>query len=279
MSPTSAMPLAPAAPAAAPDELLEIDVVLTDRAEDVDEALEVIHDGFVEAGYMAPRRSGRRMHASYLNPGTAFVLARMDGRAVGACALIADGPFGLPSDRAFAEENDALRARAGRLFEGGSLSVRGDARRHTRRIMMRLAAAISRLTIVTDPTAHVVIAVTPESARFYGAMLGTCEISGVRPLYEAPAVLLRTSGTEILEHTAQRATSLQRTMDALVTETQPSWLRDRRSHRPYPAPWLGELLDEGPVVDTLAAQVELLALRHPDVLARILGRAGTRAAA
>ena len=88
----------------------EIDVTASDRVEDIDEALMVVHDGFVEAGYLDPTPSGRRMHPAYLNPGTVFFVARVDGETVGTCALIADGPFGLPSDRAFAEENDLLRA-------------------------------------------------------------------------------------------------------------------------------------------------------------------------
>ena len=66
------------------------------------------------------------MHPSYLNPGTVFLVARIDGETVGTCAMIADGPFGPPSDRAFAEENDADARRGdGRLHECGSLAVAG----------------------------------------------------------------------------------------------------------------------------------------------------------
>ena len=90
----------------------EIEIVLSDRVEDVGEVLSVVHDGFVEAGFTPPQPSGKRLHPSYLNPGTVFALARIDGEPVGAAVVVVDGPFGLPSDRAFAEENDALRASA-----------------------------------------------------------------------------------------------------------------------------------------------------------------------
>ena len=106
------------------------------------------------------------MHLSYLNPGTAFFVARLDGEVVGTCAMIADGPYGLPSDRAFIEENDALRA-TGRLFEHGSLAIAREHRRHTRRIMLRLGAAMTRTAIEEHPDSPLVLAVAPENLRFY----------------------------------------------------------------------------------------------------------------
>lgn len=264
----------------APPSTAEIDVVASDCVEEVDEALSIIHDGFVEAGYIPPQRSGRRMHASYLNPGTVFFVARMDGVPVGTCALIADGPFGLPSDRAFAEENDAMRAESGLLLhECGSLAVRNTARRHTRRIVMRVIAAMTRLALEEFPDAPVPMAVAPENQRFYAAIVGAREVAGTRPLYGAPAILLRTGGIELAAHAAQRETPSQRTMDDLITEQSPSWLARRRSSRPLPALWLQELLDEQDVTGRLAQQVALLAERHPRALTRAVDRRGPIVAA
>jgi len=258
----------------------EIDVTASDRVEDIDEALMVVHEGFVEAGYLAPKPSGRRMHAAYLNPGTIFFVARIDGETVGTCALIADGPFGLPSDRAFAEENDALReATRGTIYEAGSLAVRSEYRRSTRRIVMRLFAAMTRVALVEFPEAPVPLAVTPENRRFYAAMAGTIELAGPRPLYGAPAVLLQTGATALAAHCALRTTPTQRAMDGLLTEMSPSWFTDRRSHLPLPSGWLNTLLDEQGVTDQLAAQLRLLAETYPDVLSRILAAARSRAAA
>lgn len=262
------------------DAATEIDIIVSDRVEDIDEALAVIHDGFVEAGYTEPKPSGRRMHPAYLNPGTMFVVARMDGRAVGTCALIADGPFGLPSDRAFAEENDALRRAGGPpLREGGSLAVRSEARRHTRRIMLRLTAAISRMAIAESPHGQVVIAVAPENRRFYAGVLGAEAITGERPYFGAPAVLLQTSGAAIAAHCARRDSVLQRAMHGLLEERHPSWLSDRRSHLPFPASWLAELMEEQGVTRSLRAQVGLMAQSYPDALRGILTDAMPRVVA
>lgn len=277
MSPTAARLAGATASAAA---IEEIEVIASDRVDEIDEALALVHDGFVEAGYLAPQGSGRRMHRSYLNPGTVFFIALMDGEPVGTCAFIADGPFGLPSDRAFIEENDEMRAECGRVLrECGSLSVRRDARRHTRRIVMRLIAAMSRLAYAEFPTAPIPLAVAPENRRFYEAMVGARPVAGPRPLYGAPAILLRTCGVDLDAHYAKRATPSQRMMHALFTEPAPSWLRDRRSHLPLPPEWLQALLDEQGVVDSLSDQVRLLAAMYPAALGRIIGTYAAKVAA
>lgn len=255
-------------------EIVEIEVAVSDRMEDIDAAMSVVHDGFVEAGYMQPQPSGRRMHPSYLNPGTTFLIATMEGRVVGACALVCDGPFGLPSDRAFVEENDSLRDEGlPPLREGGSLAIRSDARRHTRRIMMRLTAAIARTIIADDPRGCVVIAVAPESQRFYRGALGTMTITDQRPYIGAPAVLLRTSGAEIEAHCAQRESVLQRTMNSLLDEVHPAWLVDRRTHSPLPGAWLAEFIAEQSLTRRLGEQIGLLATSYPEALAGILAEA------
>lgn len=237
----------------------EIDVVASCGIEEVDEALQVIHDGFVEAGYMAPQPSGRRMHASYLNPGTLFFVARMEGRPVAACALIADGPFGLPSDRAFAEENDAMRSASPQMLrECGSLAVRGEARCHTRRILMRINAAMCRVAIDEFPDAPIPMAVAPQNVRFYSSAVDAETVAGPRPLYGPPAILLRTDGRRIAAHLARRATSVQRLMDDLVTEPGASWFTRRDAVPPLPDGFLQLLLEEQGIAQRLAAQAALL---------------------
>lgn len=239
--------------------LADIEITISDRPEDVDEALRVVHDGFVEAGFMTPRPSGRRMHLSYLNPGTTFFVARMDGTPVGASALVADGPFGLPSDRAFAEENDALRnAGAGVVHESGSLSVLRTHRRHTRRILTRLIAAMSRVVHDDYPTAPIPIAVAPENLRFYQALVDAELVGESRLLYGAPAILMCTSGLRISSHVSARRTPIARTMDMLFNDVHPDWLADRRTGEPLPADWLAPLVRESEAAARLLHQAGVL---------------------
>jgi hypothetical protein len=252
-----------------------IEVVMSDRVEEADAALRLIHDGFVESGYVVPQPSGRRLHASYLNPGTFFALARMDGVPVGATVLMPDGPFGLPSDRAFAEEIDALRATpGGTLFEAGSLAVGTAWRRHTRRIYTRLMATLIRGGLEMDPDARVVFSIAPESARFYVGLFGLEAMSEPRPLYGAPAVLIGGDARVMVETFATALTSAQRGMHELMEDPDPAWLVDRREDEPLPAAWLVPLIEEQGLTPRLTCQLALLGARYPAALMSLLHGSG-----
>jgi hypothetical protein len=257
---------------AAPPTTDEIEIVISDRVEDVGEVLSVVHDGFVEAGYARAQPSGKRVHPAYLNPGTVFALARIDGEPVGAAVGVADGPFGLPSDRAFAEENDALRGLGPEpVLECGSLVVRAPWRRHTRRVFARAISGLIRVGLVDFPGSRIVITATPETERFYGAMFGMRRLAEPRPLYGAPALLMHPGTIEEMARYCRRGeSSSQRAMDRLLRETRPSWILDRRAGQPLPDGWLRELVEEQDAAGALAAQIRLLASRYPSLLQSML---------
>ena len=236
-----------------------ITITLGDRLQDVDEALAIVHRGFVEAGYARPRPSGRRMHPSYLNPGTLFAVARMGGASVGTVAMVNDGPFGLPSDRAFVEEIDGLRD-AGPVREVGSLVVDARWRRHTRDIYMHMLATMVRLVLDMDPLTNVVLSVTPENARFTSGLFGCDPIGEPRPLYGAPAVLLRTTAAQLRECYAQPRSSSRRMMRRLAFDPDPEWLGVRRRTGAWPREWLEPLLDEEGTRARLRRQAALAGL-------------------
>jgi ribosomal protein S18 acetylase RimI-like enzyme len=236
----------------------DLRAIVSDRPEDIDRVLRLVHDGFVEAGYLMPRPSGRRMIAPYLNPGTAFVLGRMEGRDVGASAFVPDGPFGLPSDRAFVEEIDEIRATGVPLAECGSLTVAPDARRHTRHVFSRLMGALVRLIGERGPDSTIVISVAPETARFYCALFGLEEAAEARPLYREPAVLLRTDYATMTQAFVERGGAHGRLLASLVLGPAGSWLRDRRQGLGWPLEWLEPLLDESGVLERLRGQMDAL---------------------
>jgi hypothetical protein len=243
-------------------------VVATDRWEDVDEALAVVHDGFVEAGYLEPQPSGRRMIAPYLNPGTVFFLATVDGEPVGALALIPDGPFGLPSDRSFREELDLIRRSGTPIFEAGSLVVRGPWRRHTRAIVAALVGASMRVFRET-PGAVAVISVEPRQESFYRSMLAAERVAEPRPLFGAPALLLASTYEGMVDVMLSPRTTGQRLLRDLVLGRDASWIVDRRDGAAWPDEEVAALLAEQGCLARLLAQVRLLETTHPGLLRRV----------
>jgi hypothetical protein len=235
-------------------------LILSDRWEDVAEALGVVHDGFVQAGYMPRMPSGRRMILPYLAERTAFFVARRGERAVGAAALIPDSVFGLPADRGFVEEIDALRAEGRPILECGSLVVAAAWRRQSALIVAQLMAGAARV-LAEQPDARVVVSVAPSAERFYGTLFGFRRIAEPRPLFGPPALLLETDNARVQENVSRGGTAPQRLLAELMDPARPHWLEDRRGGEPWPTGPVTELLAEQGCLEPLFGQLGALSRR------------------
>ena len=157
----------------------------------------MVHDGFVEAGYLAPRPRAGGCTRRTSTPARSSSSPASTARPSGTCALVADGPFGLPSDRAFAEENDALRAE----LRGPMLRVRlaGRRRRPPPRTpaasSMRLFAAMTRVALDEFPDSPVLHRGDARERALLRRHRGRGRASPGRARCTArPAVLLHTGG-------------------------------------------------------------------------------------
>ncbi len=235
-------------------------LTISDRWEDVSVALALVHDSFVEAGYMTPAPSGHRMILPYLNPGTSFFLARRAERSIGASALIADGPLGLPADRSFAEEIDELRREGRPLSECGSLVVDSAWRGESTLIVAQLMAGAARV-LEEREDAHVVVSVTPSAERFYAALFGFQRLAEPRPLYGAPAILMETDTQRVRESVARGRTAPQRLVGELMNPDWTDWIDDRRSGEPWPPGPVTELLAEQRLLERVLGPLAVLSDR------------------
>lgn len=229
-------------------------------------ATRITQETFVEAGFASRTPSGMRMIPQYLNPDSVAVIASWDGEPIGAMVMVADGPFGLPSDRAFVEENDALRAAYPRLFEIGSFGVLAAHRSHMRDLANAAFAACFIVLADAGPGTFVVAAVEPKLVRFYDnlfGMSGLCDQE--RPMYGAPAGLC---GQEIahIEGVLAQPRGAQRRRIRELIGARDGWLIDERPRGGgiggagvgWPAPHVAELLAENDHLRRLRAQQRLL---------------------
>lgn len=161
-------------------------VIATNRWDEVRPCLSLIHDGFVEAGFMSATRTGLRVIPEYLNPGSIFFLCTSDDEPVGTMAWVADGPNGVPSDRAFRDDVDAIRSRS-HVTENSSFTVKTEARRMTRQIVLHMFGAAAQFL---DRLDTMVTSVMPTSANFYGHLFGFEEVASADDLFGAPASML-----------------------------------------------------------------------------------------
>ena len=100
---------------------------------ELDHVHRITHDSIVEAGYMSPQCGGRIITYPELDPSplTTILVAVEEGRVIGTNSITADGPFGLPTDRHFKAETDAIRTEGRRLVS--SFRIATDPRWSARR--------------------------------------------------------------------------------------------------------------------------------------------------
>ena len=97
---------------------------------DLAEAYTLVHDVFVEQGYIHPAPTGIRVRAFEALPQMVTFLAQIDGKTVAVMSIVQDSSaLGLPSDKAFAKEIGVLRAQGRRLCEITNLAVLSEYRR------------------------------------------------------------------------------------------------------------------------------------------------------
>ena len=85
---------------------------------DLENAYRLVHDVYVEAGYIRPQLSGLRVRMFEALPDEATFVAKVGGKIVGVVSVAVDSPeLGLPSDVSFKTELDSLRAGGRKLSE------------------------------------------------------------------------------------------------------------------------------------------------------------------
>ncbi|MBI4376452.1 MAG: hypothetical protein HY549_08380 [Elusimicrobia bacterium] len=116
---------------------------IAETNEEREQAYRIVHDNYVELGYMRPHFSGLRFTAYDAQPQTILFIAKAQGQVLMTMSLVMDGPAGLPLERIFKKEVYALKQRTRRLAEVTALAhCRRDKRRG-----VELFLSLSRLTV------------------------------------------------------------------------------------------------------------------------------------
>lgn len=86
--------------------------------DDLRMAYALVHQVYVDSGYIAAVPCGMRLRIFETSSDTATFVAKVDGKVVGVISVVGDSvDMGLPSDHAFRAELDGLRAQGLRLCE------------------------------------------------------------------------------------------------------------------------------------------------------------------
>lgn len=182
---------------------------------ELDEVHRITHDSIVAAGYMRVQPSGRLVNYPALDssPLTTIFLAMESDALIGTHSVTADGRLGLPTDRMFGRETDAIRAEGRHVvsfFRLATDPTRGKAMSSALvldLVKCAFVAAIDRYDFDT-----MVCAFNPKHAGLYQRLLAARMIARVERVdngeIDAGAVMMRVDRERI---PAPFAASIRRT--------------------------------------------------------------------
>lgn len=159
--------------------------------EELFEAFSILHDCYVQEGYMRPHPQGIRFTPYHCMPSTTTLIARWNNKIIATVSAIRDSALGLPMDSIF--DLSPYRQAGQRLTEVSSLAIHPDFRKQKGYLLFPLIRYLWMYCLKYFGTDTWVIAVNPSMSDFYEALLlfkrlEKKAVEGYRFVEGAPAV-------------------------------------------------------------------------------------------
>ncbi len=169
----------------------KIRLKVAETAEELEAAFRILHDAYVEKGYMDPQPSGMRLSVFHALPSTSTLIVLWEKEVVGTVSIIRSNPIGLPLEKIFCV--DDLRTQGQRVAEISALAIKKEFRRKGGELLFPLLKFLYEYCIGYFGVDHLVIAVNPKDVDLYQGLLFFKKIKEqVVPNYDyvkgAPAV-------------------------------------------------------------------------------------------
>jgi len=142
---------------------------LAETREELEACFRLLHDAYVDAGFMKPDPSELRATVYHALPTTSTLLCRYGDRVVGTISLIRESAMGFPMQRVF--DLADIRETGGQIAEVSALAIDRKFRSASGRILMPMLKFMYEYATRQFDTRHLVIAVNPRHIGFYEAIL------------------------------------------------------------------------------------------------------------
>jgi hypothetical protein len=142
---------------------------IAETKEELEACFAVLHDAYVDSGFMKPDPSGMRVTIYHALPTTTTLCAKYDGQVVGTISLIRESALGVPLQRIF--DLSAVREKEGHIAEVSALAVHRKFRKTGGSILFPLMKFMYEYCTTFFDTRHLVIAVNPSHIEMYESLL------------------------------------------------------------------------------------------------------------
>jgi hypothetical protein len=151
----------------APSQRLVLKIAET--KEELEACFAVLHDAYVDSGFMKPDPSGMRVTIYHALPTTTTLCAKYDGKVVGTISLVRESALGVPLQRIF--DLTDVREKEGHIAEVSALAIHRDFRKTGGSILFPLMKFMYGYCTTFFDTRHLVIAVNPSHIEMYESLL------------------------------------------------------------------------------------------------------------
>ena len=142
---------------------------LAETCEELEACFHLLHEAYVDAGFMQPDPSGLRATVYHALPTTSTLLCRSGDRVVATVSLVRESAMGFPMQRIF--DIAAIREAGGNIAEVSALAIDRRFRSASGRILLPLLKFMYEYATLKFDTRHLVIAVNPRHIGFYETIL------------------------------------------------------------------------------------------------------------
>lgn len=150
-----------------PSERLQLKIA--DTQAELEACFSLLHDAYVESGFMKPDPSGLRVTLYHALPTTTTLCAKWDGEVVGTISLIRESALGFPLQKIF--DLTPVRQHTGNLAEVSALAVHRSFRKTGGAILFPLMKFMYEYATQYFDTRHLLIAVNPNRIEMYESLL------------------------------------------------------------------------------------------------------------
>ena len=132
---------------------------------ELEQAFKILHDSYVECGFMSSDISGLRMHKYSMLPSTTTLIALWDGQVIGTATIIRRSALGLPLESAF--DIDELCADGSTVGEISGLALTKEFRHNRSVIFLPFCKYIFEYAKTCLKLEKIVIATHPKDEDLY----------------------------------------------------------------------------------------------------------------
>ncbi|MDR2788662.1 MAG: hypothetical protein LBD06_09980 [Candidatus Accumulibacter sp.] len=142
---------------------------IAETREELEACFRLLHEAYVDSGFMKPHPSGMRVTIYHALPTTTTLCAKYDDRVVGTISLIRESALGVPLQKIF--DLSALEEKGGQIAEVSALAVHKCFRKTGGSILFPLMKFMYEYCTTFFDTRHLVIAVNPSHIELYESLL------------------------------------------------------------------------------------------------------------